>query len=131
MIDTAKQVKIDSLNAKIEKCKQSIARLNDKLANIKSNIDNANKEIKSLNVMLVTEEKRNDYSLYLLKNLLVDIYNKYGKLTDSKYIELNRKGGLDGIFKCEKGNCKVTTVLAGGYNIQKLHFRTLIHDFNH
>ena len=77
MIDTAKQVKIDSLNA-----------------------------------MLVTEEKRNDYSLYLLKNLLVDIYNKYGKLTDSKYIELNRKGGLDGIFKCEKGNCKVTTVLA-------------------
>ena len=69
--------------------------------------------------------------MYLLKNLLVDIYNKYGKLIDSKYIELNHKGGLDGIFKCEKGNCKVTTVLAGGYNIQKLHFRTLIHDFNH
>lgn len=39
MIDTAKQAKIDSLNAKIEKCSQSIARLNDKLANIKSNID--------------------------------------------------------------------------------------------
>lgn len=96
-----------------------------------AHIDNANKEIKSLNAMLGTEEKRNDYSFYLLKNLLVDIYNKYGKLTDSKYIELNRKGGLDGIFKCEKGNCKVTTVLAGGYNIQKLHFRTLIHDFNH
>ena len=96
MIDTAKQAKIDSLNA-----------------------------------MLGTEEKRNNYSLYLLKNLLVDIYNKYSKLTDSKYIELNRKGGLDGIFKCEEGNCKVTTVLAGGYNIQKLHFRTLIHNFNH
>ena len=48
MIDTLKQAKIDSLNTKIEKCKQSIARLNDKLAN---------KEIKSLNAMLVTEEK--------------------------------------------------------------------------
>ena len=96
-----------------------------------AHIDNANKEIKSLNAMLGTEEKRNDYSLYLLKNLLVDIYNKYGKLTDSKYIELNDKGGLDGVFKCDRGNCKVTTVLAGGYNIQKLHFRTLIRDFNH
>ena len=39
MIDTLKQAKIDSLNTRIEKCKQSIARLNDKLTNIKSNID--------------------------------------------------------------------------------------------
>ena len=61
-----------------------------------------NKEIKSLNAMLVTEEKRNNYSLYLLKNLLVDIYNKYCKLTDSKYIELNSRGGVDGSSNVRK-----------------------------
>ena len=67
-----------------------------------AHIDNANKEIKSLNAMLVTEEKRNNYSLYLLKNLLVDIYNKYCKLTDIKYIEHNSRGGLDGISNVRK-----------------------------
>lgn len=50
-----------------------------------------------------------------------------GTITDASGLTVNQKAGLDGYIKGERGTVKVSTVGAGGYNIQRFHFRTLIH----
>ena len=83
MIDTAKQAKIDSLNTKIEKCKQSIARLNDKLTNIKSNIDK--KYIKPLIKIGFSESDANN--MWKMADLM-DEYFKYRKYINQHFFKL-------------------------------------------
>lgn len=50
-----------------------------------------------------------------------------GTITDATGLKVGGKGELDGIVKGEKGNAKVQTIGAGGYNIQCFHFRVLVH----
>lgn len=50
------------------------------------------------------------------------------KITDASYLRIGAKGDLNGLIKGTTGTAKVTTVGAGGYNIQCFHFRTLIHE---
>ena len=50
-----------------------------------------------------------------------------GKIVDASGLSVGGKGDLNGIIIGEKGNASVTTVGAGGYNIQIFHYRTLIH----
>lgn len=52
-----------------------------------------------------------------------------GKITDASGLSVGAKGELNGYIIGEKGTAKVTTIGAGGYNIQCFHFRTLIHRF--
>lgn len=44
------------------------------------------------------------------------------------HLELMRNGnsGFDGYVECEKGRASIETIIAGGYNIQRRHYRTLI-----
>lgn len=49
-----------------------------------------------------------------------------GQITDVSYLEVNAKGNLDGYIIGTRGKAKVETIGAGGYNIQRFHFRTLI-----
>jgi len=50
-----------------------------------------------------------------------------GTITDASGLSVGAKGELNGFIIGERGKAKVTTIGAGGYNIQRFHFRTLIH----
>ena len=50
-----------------------------------------------------------------------------GKIVDASNLSVGNKGDLNGYIIGDKGNASVTTIGAGGYNIQCYHFRTLIH----
>ena len=49
-----------------------------------------------------------------------------GTITDASNLEIGMKGDLNGYIIGDRGTAKVTTIGAGGYNIQCYHFRTLI-----
>lgn len=77
----------------------------------------------------------------LLKDLKAEANAKYddiiertnkivGEITDASELRINAKGNLDGIISGTRGKASVTTIEAGGYNIQCYHFRTLIKPFN-
>ena len=51
-----------------------------------------------------------------------------GKITDASGLYVGMKGDLDGYIKGERGTAKVQTIGAGGYNVQRFHFRTLVHE---
>lgn len=57
--------------------------------------------------------------------LVKQIESKVGAV---KSFELNRNGNLsfDGIITGEEGTATITTIGAGGYNIQRAHYRTLV-----
>lgn len=67
------------------------------------------------------------------ENLILDLYQrvvKYvGKVTswDSLWIQQYH---INGYITGELGNCKVESILAGGYNIQRLHVRVLVHKYD-
>lgn len=50
-----------------------------------------------------------------------------GTIVDASGLTVGNKGDLNGIIVGERGNASVTTIGAGGYNIQIFHYRTLIH----
>lgn len=50
-----------------------------------------------------------------------------GKITDASGLDIGEKGELNGYIKGERGTAHVHTIGAGGYNIQRFHFRTLVH----
>lgn len=50
-----------------------------------------------------------------------------GKITDATALKVGAKGELNGYIVGERGTAKVQTIGAGGYNVQRFHFRTLIH----
>lgn len=60
-----------------------------------------------------------------------DIVNRttsiVGEIVDASLLRCNEKGNLDGVIVGTRGNARVETIGAGGYNIQCYHFRTLIH----
>lgn len=49
-----------------------------------------------------------------------------GTITDASNLKIGAKDDLNGYIIGEKGTAKVQTIGAGGYNIQRFHFRTLI-----
>lgn len=62
---------------------------------------------------------------------IVDLYNRVkaitGEVIDWHNIHFNGKA-LDGIVIGENGRARVETITAGGYNIQRLHLRTLVNE---
>lgn len=49
-----------------------------------------------------------------------------GRITDADYLRVNEKGSLDGYINGENGRAKINTFEAGGWNIQRFHYRTKV-----
>ena len=61
-------------------------------------------------------------------DFIIERTNKIvGTITDASGLHVGASGDLNGIIKGDRGNARVNTIGAGGYNIQCFHFRTLIH----
>lgn len=50
-----------------------------------------------------------------------------GEIVDATHLTIGAKGDLNGYIVGKDGKAKVETVGAGGWNIQRHHYRTLIH----
>lgn len=77
-----------------------------------------------------TEEKFHKENENEANIWIINLYNKVVKLTGEIIDATNLKWGgkgLDGFIIGEKTKVRVETIAAGGYNIQKLHLRTLLH----
>lgn len=51
-----------------------------------------------------------------------------GTITDASFLRMGEKGELNGYIEGESGRAKVQTFGAGGYNIQRFHYRTKVTD---
>lgn len=67
-----------------------------------------------------------DEVMYSFYDLVLRVKNSAGKAIDFS-LQGNQKGGVDGWIKGDVAKVTINTVPAGGYNIQRFHFRTLIH----
>ena len=60
----------------------------------------------------------------------VDLYHRcsavVGVITDATGLKTGNNGSINGIVIGEEGKAEVETILAGGYNIQVLHYRVLV-----
>ncbi len=86
-------------------------------------------------MMKTEEEIRKDNartSRALVLNLWKRVKEITGKVTDTSELRIRSANSFEGIalngyVVGENGTAEVESILAGGYNIQKLHIRTLVH----
>lgn len=78
-----------------------------------------------------TEEEFYKSNLKEAELFIVDLYNRVkaitGEVTDWGNIHYGGKA-LNGWVEGKNGKAKVESILAGGYNIQRLHVRVLVHE---
>lgn len=83
----------------------------------------------------------NETEEYLNKVLDREVESKYkqfinrinkidSNIEDTANLYIGVNGEINGYIKCKSCNIKVTTVYAGGYNIQCLHYRVLVKKLN-
>lgn len=59
------------------------------------------------------------------EKLIAQIAGKVGNILDVN-LKMNPVNGVDGVIKGDKASATIRTILAGGDNIQCLHYRTLV-----
>ena len=112
---------------------------------IKEELDN----IKIPNLEIWLEDYRTDYINWVNKNLegyqqtialeetdqvvrnqklkiVVRTWEKVGRIQNVEFGRVGKDGSFNGFVIGEKGTVEIETILAGGYNIQRLHYRVLI-----
>ena len=72
-------------------------------------------------VRALADEKKRKY-----QELVKQVIAKIGAITDASGLSISPKGEIDGIIIGEGGKCKVETFSAGGWNIQRFHYRTRV-----
>ena len=78
----------------------------------------------------ITDEEIHKANERDARSLILDLYARVYKITGEaeSWIHITCAGtALNGFVKGENGTCKVESILAGGYNIQRLHVRVLTH----
>lgn len=88
---------------------------------------------KPRNYIYYTDEEIHKQNIEAAKILVIDLYNRVynitGSITDWSNIMFQQGSQgpvLTGIVQGELGKVRVESILAGGYNIQKLHIRVLV-----
>lgn len=84
----------------------------------------------------ITDEKIHDNNTRDAKALVLDLYYRVkditGEVTDWSGIHTTQGTGgftvLNGAVIGKEGRARVESILAGGYNIQRLHVRVLVHE---
>lgn len=61
-------------------------------------------------------------------NFILRITKKAGNIIDASNLRIGMNSEINGIVKGSKTNVRVTTISAGGYNIQCFHYRVLVHE---
>ena len=74
----------------------------------------------------ISEDTIRNIHIIMYKELIIMLKDSIGNITEIRNLEYNANRGMDGTIAGEKGLTQINTILAGGYNIQKLHYRTLI-----
>lgn len=84
--------------------------------------------------MFLTDEEIHNSNVKFARQEVLDLYIRVkgvtGEVTDWSYIRLEQGNSfpiLTGVVVGKEGKASVETILAGGYNIQRLHIRTLVH----
>lgn len=60
-------------------------------------------------------------------NIVIRAWEKVGRLSEVRFSRMGGDGSFNGTVTGEKGSARIETILAGGYNIQRLHYRVLVH----
>lgn len=88
---------------------------------------------KPRNYIYYTDEEINKQNKAAAKAFVLDLYNRVYNITGDilswSNIMLNQGSQgpvLNGVVRGSLGNARVESILAGGYNIQKLHIRVLV-----
>lgn len=67
----------------------------------------------------------------LIFNLLNRVTERVGQITDCQYLRLDRDNAgysiINGRIIGTNGECRIESIGAGGYNIQRYHIRVLVH----
>lgn len=84
------------------------------------------KNKKPIEITLTVNEVNNIYNS-MLKELVLILKDNIGNIQKVEYLKSNSNRGMDGRFSGDRGTIDINTILAGGYNIQKLHYRTLVY----
>ena len=69
-------------------------------------------------------------SVLMYDRFIEQIERFTGKITDVSNLRIGEKGEINGFVIGADGKAKVQTIGAGGYNIQRYHYRTLVHAIN-
>lgn len=62
-------------------------------------------------------------------DILTKAWSKVGRVTKLSFAHIGSDGSFNGFIDGEKGRVQIETILAGGYNIQRLHYRVLVKEF--
>lgn len=66
----------------------------------------------------------------LLKETVMIIKNSIGDIAEVNHLKANNNKGFDcNVFGINGKRININTILAGGYNIQQLHYRTLVNKY--
>lgn len=85
----------------------------------------------------LTDDQIHDSNVRDAKNLILNLYNRVkeitGEITSWRGIYLtqgaNFSAVLNGYVEGKQGRARVESILAGGYNIQRLHVRVLVKEY--
>lgn len=81
--------------------------------------------------MYMTKDQIHNENVRNAEVAVMDLYNRVnaitGEVNDWSYLHWGGKA-LNGVVHGKLGSVRVESILAGGYNIQRLHIRVLVHE---